>query len=247
MIPEGNTSNQHIEIENFIEFLNDKDHKHWCIVQKPGMRGNAIARILASHKESWWDNDTMNLHTDDNITDPLQFSETQSSFIEGNHGIKMTYLAPHTNLRVDYFFVVDCNKDYAPFKKIMNKRSNHLDKYFFTITHPYKNLIGRYIHLYASKQNSSRLYVETNQVDDERVINVDISKLFSYDRVDFEDEYVKILNRFDFTPRFSSVRNFILQLLDRETNFEYHSPILDKRFTEIGWFGNYDSALIEVK
>ena len=241
------THDKNIEIENFIKFLNNKDPKHWCIVQKPGMRGNAIARILASHEEAWWDNETMNTHTDNRITDPLQFSETQSSFIEANHGIKMTYLAPHTNLRVDYFFVVDYDKDYAPFKKMISKRSDHLDKYFFTIIHPYKNTTSRYINLYASKQNSLRLYTQTNQINDERVINIDISKLFSYDRLTFEDEYIKILNRFEFTPRFSSVRNFILQLLDRENNFKDHSPVLDKRFTEIGWFGDYDSASSEAK
>lgn len=238
---------KHIERENFIEFLNDKDPKHWCIVQQPGMRGNAIARILASHKESWWDNDTMNLHTDNSIKDPLEFSETQSSFIEGNHGIKMTYLAPHTNLRIDYFFVVDYDKDYAPFKKIINKRLKHLDKYFFTITHPYKKPISRYINLYASKQNSLRTYIQINPINDDKVINIDISKLFSYDRADFEDEYIKVINRFDFTPRFSSVRNFILQLLDRENNFKHHSPVLDKRFKKIGWFGNYNSTSLEEK
>ena len=232
---------------DLVNFLNDKDSKHWCIVQKPGMRGNAIARILASHKESWWDNETMNLHTDNSIKDPLQFSDTQSSFIEGNHGIKMTYLAPHTNLRIDYFFVVDSDKDYAPFKKIISKRSEHLDKYFFTITHPYKKTISRYINLYASKQNSLRQYVETTSVENENVFNIDVSKLFTYNRIEFEDEYIKILKYFDFTPRFSSVRNFILQLLDRENNFKHHSPVLDKRFVEIGWFGNYDSTSFEEK
>ena len=40
--------------------------------------------------------------------------------------------------------------------------------------------------------------------------------LFSYDRLEFENEYCKILNYFDFTPKFTSVRNFILNLLDRE-------------------------------
>lgn len=233
---------KHREREHFINFLNDKDSKHWCIVQEPGMRGNALARILASHKESWWDNDTMNLNTDPTIIDPLQFSETQSSFIEGNHGIKMTYLAPHTNLRIDYFFIVDYDKDYAPFKKIMSKRPDHLDKYFFTITHPYKNPISRYINIFASKQNSLRRYVKTDTISDKSVINIDISKLFSYDRREFEDEYIKILYHFDFTPRFSSVRNFILQLLDRESNFKHHSPVLDTRFTEngYGWFGKYN-------
>ena len=47
------------------------------------MRGNALVRILASHKESWWDNQTMNINVDDAISDPLEFSENQSGFNRG--------------------------------------------------------------------------------------------------------------------------------------------------------------------
>ena len=36
------------------------------------MRGNALVRILASHKKSWWDNQTMNINVDDAISDPLE-------------------------------------------------------------------------------------------------------------------------------------------------------------------------------
>ena len=42
-------------------------------------------RILASHKESWWDNQTMNINVDDAISDPLEFSENQSGFKLGIH------------------------------------------------------------------------------------------------------------------------------------------------------------------
>ena len=47
---------------------------------QPGMRGNSLVRILCAHDESWWINDLMNQHLDEDIKSPIQFSENQSSF-----------------------------------------------------------------------------------------------------------------------------------------------------------------------
>ena len=55
------------------------------------------------------------------------------------------------------------------------------------------------------------------------MINVDISKLFSYNRNEFDDEYIKLINKFELTALFTTVRNFILQMLDRESSFDKHS------------------------
>ena len=226
-------------LSNFITKLN-KDKKHWCIVYKPAMRGNTLLRILASHQESWWDNTLMNINTDKLLTDPLQFSENQSSFIDVNGRFSATYLAPHTNMSVDYFCIHDWDNDSSSLKLAIQERQMNLDKYFFTCCHPVKNMkIDRYIHAYASRQNSKRKYIETKIHSSESVINIDISKLFSYSRDDFEDEYVKIINEFDFTPRFNSVRNFVLQLLDRESSWKKFAPVFSNNFVK--------SALFEAK
>ena len=55
-------------------------------------------------------------------------------------------------------------------------------------------------------------YFSREPKSSETAFNIDISiLLFSYDRLEFENEYCKILNYFDFTPKFTSVRNFILK------------------------------------
>ena len=206
-------------MENFINKLNSLDAKHWCILFDTGMRGNVLVRILAAHQEAWWDNESMNINSDPDIYLPLQLSETQSSFIPMDDpylDFKITYLAPHTCLNVN-----TSNK--TMLQEIIKKRSKHKDKYFFTISHPESHWnISRFIHIYASEQNSKRFYKTTKPIVSENVINVDISKLFSYDRGKFEEEYCKILNTFQFTPMFASVRSFILQMLDRESSIDKH-------------------------
>ena len=217
-------------ILKLINYLNENDPKHWPIMYNHCMRGQSFCRIMCCHKESWWDNDILNTNLDPNITEPLQFSENQSSFIpqdEKQSDIKFAYLTAHSHL--EPYFKGDTKE--AHFREIIQKRMAFPDLYFFTIKHPEDcnyQYPSRYIHLYASQQNSKRTYTETKPKNTSNVIDVDISKLYSYNRLDFEDEYCKLLNIFDFTPRFTSVRNFILQLLDRENSI-FHEHLYRKR------------------
>ena len=207
-------------MEKFINALNKNDPDHWCILFAAGMRGNALARILAAHKESWWDNELMNVNADYDLKLPLQLSENQSSFLprtgSSYYDFAATYLAPDTTLNVS-------PENIHIIKKILIKRQSNLNKYFFTLSHPLPGWnISRYIHIYASMQNSKRLYKTTEPKDDKNVINVDISKLFSYNRNKFEDEYIKLLNKFEFSALFTIVSNFILHMLDRDSTFDKH-------------------------
>ena len=188
------------------------------------MRGHAFVRILSAHKESWWNNKLMNINSDPDLKLPLQLSETQSSFLPldqsriviGGSEFRNSFLAPHTNLNI-------FGRDNSFIKEMLFERQkpDNKNKYFFTLRHPSANWnISRYIHLYASKQNTKRQYKCTEAKDGKNVINVDISKLFSYIRSDFEDEYCKLLNTFEFSALFTSVRNFILQMLDRESSID---------------------------
>lgn len=202
-------------MEKLINKLNQSDPLHWCILYANGMRGNLVLRILAAHRESWWNNKLMNINSDPTVDLPLQLSENQSTFYpmpEPKYDFAMNYLAPHTTLNIH-------EKNKEVLKEVLVERQKTLDKYFFTLAHPKSDWeISRYIHIFASEQNSKRPYKTTKPVISENVINVDISKLFSYDRRSFEDEYCKLLNIFEFTPMFASVRSFILQMLDREAS-----------------------------
>ena len=194
-----------------LETLNRIDPLHWCVIYEPGMRGNSLVRILCAHDESWWVNDLMNQHLDEDIKSPIQFSENQSSFRCYWPDLKMGFLTTHNYLEID--------EKNEILLDIMKKRGRYLDKLFFTHIHPqYLNYQypSKYIHVYASSNNSKRKYFSREPKSSETAFNIDISMLFSYDRLEFENEYCKILNYFDFTPKFTSVRNFILNLLDRE-------------------------------
>ena len=207
--------------DKLINALNEKDPHHWCILFAAGMRGNVLLRILAAHKESWWDNETMNGNADPTLTGPLQLSENQSSFLINQRGsdFSFTYLAPDTSLNI-------CPGNMNMIKPILIKRYSNPEKYFFTLSHPLPHWkVSRYIHIFASKQNSKRPYKVTKPIDDKSVINVDISKLFSYNRIEFEEEYCKILHKFKFSALFTTVRNFILQMLDRESSFGKHAHL----------------------
>ena len=213
-----------------INYLNKVDQKHWPIMYDHAMRGQSFCRIMCSHQESWWNNDLLNTSIDSNITDPLQFSENQSSFLaqDDKHAdIKFAYLTTHTHL--EPYYKGDTKE--LHFRRIVQEKMRFPSLYFFTIKHPEDcnyEYPSRYIYLFASQQNSKRTYSATNPKKGNNIINVDISKLFSYNRLDFEYEYCKLLNIFDFTPRFTSVRNFILQLLDRENSI-FHDHLHRKR------------------
>ena len=195
-----------------IKALNKIDPKHRLVLFTPGLRGNALIRILASHEESWWDRDLMN--NGETTTDPLLYPENTASFhtVVPNE-FKEWYAAAHTGCMIGIPTI---------FELIVKKRKNHLDKWWFTFCHPTNivkdsdSLGSEHITLYASENSKYRNYLTTSPVKNDFAFNVDISMLFSCDREKFYNEYIKILNHFNFTARFTSVRSFILQILDRE-------------------------------
>ena len=63
--------------------------------------GNSLVRILCAHDESWWVNDLMNQHVDEDIKSPIQFSENQSSFRCYWPDLKMGFLTTHNYLEID--------------------------------------------------------------------------------------------------------------------------------------------------
>lgn len=196
-----------------IKALNKIDSKHRVVLFCGGMRGNALIRILAAHKESWWDSDLMN--NGDTSTDPLLHPENTSGFYAlDSDKLKEWFATAHTGCGI---------LDEAIFKQLLKKRQNDSDKWWFTWTHPLnidlasKSIQSEHITVYASEKSKYRKYFTTSPVKNNFAINVDISKLFSHDREKFYEEYIKIINHFGFTARFTSVRNFVLQLLDRES------------------------------
>jgi hypothetical protein len=178
------------------------------------MRGNSIARILACHKESWWETSLMN-NTREHL-DPLCFPETVSTFNFIDFG-KHNYTINHTGLMFE---------DPFSFESLLTIRSGYSDLYWFTWTHPHfhKNIFPKceFIYLYSSQQNSERKYSARKPLNNDFAFNIDVSLLFSYDREDFYNEYSKIVKKFDFSPKYGSVRAYILSVLDRDAYYKKH-------------------------
>ena len=197
-----------------IELLTKADKKHFCIFYEQNMRGNSVARILASHNESWWVTELMN-NTHEPL-EPLSFPETVSTFNFIEFG-KHNYTLNHTGMMF---------QDPFNFEKILLQRKNFKDLYWFTWTHPHfhKNIFPKceFIYLYSSQQNSERKYSARKPLNNDFAFNIDVSLLFSYDREDFYNEYSKIVKKFDFSPKYGSVRAYILSVLDRDAYYKKH-------------------------
>ena len=197
-----------------IELLSKADPKHICVFFEPNMRGNSIVRILASHKESWWETFLMN-DTHEPL-DPLCFPDTVSTF--RLHDIsKEQYKFNHTGLMFG---------DKQNFESLLRIRSGYSDLYWFTWTHPHLQDNNfpecNFIYLYSSQQNSERKYSVRKPLNNDFAFNIDVSLLFSYDREDFYNEYSKIVKKFDFSPKYGSVRAYILSVLDRDAYYKKH-------------------------
>lgn len=207
-----------IEIPNkqpLIEKLNKNDPLHRTVVFAGFMRGNSVVRILASHKESWWDSNLMNSGSTENC--PISYPENLAGFCPVKlDQFKVWYDKPHTGSMIG---------DPFTFKKILLQRYRPVNKgkWWFTWSHVSNipgTLTGNHIFLYASEKAKYRNYIDREKSKNKFAFNIDISKLFSYDRGEFYEEYTNIIQHFNFTPRYNSVRSFILQCLDREDYIE---------------------------
>ena len=201
-----------------------------------GFRGHAVTRILSCHPEAHWEPAWSSIYGD--RTDPLSFTENFSGYdfdkeqeLPADHfTIKKASTLVHTGTYLNLDVTHDNIK--SSFSKVYNLinlvKDKKSKKYIFLNTHPNNKALGfetikrsKKVILYSEAQTDSR-YVFWSDVrlhslsPQEGALNINIDALFNSDYKIFEDEYLKAVRYFDFTPRINAVRAFILRYLERE-------------------------------
>jgi len=196
-----------------------------------GFRGHAVTRILSCHPEAHWEPkwSSGNLEHDN----PLSFPESVSGFnfyIPSDISLKKASTFVHTGAYLeigqnDKTLTKNILSVYNLSKLLKDTKS---DKYIFLNTHPHQNAVGfekverpKKVILYSKSHLDPRYSLWTDKKlnslsPQENALNIDIDKLFSADYIEFEDEYLKAVTYFDFTPRINAVRAFILRYIERE-------------------------------
>lgn len=197
-------------------------HNFIPIFYNPLFRGNAVARILFSHKESAW-LDKWSITYDENYKKPLDWPESVDFFMnrhsENINTLVMAYDKVDTALHL--------NPDNEQMlKNIAHAFSKIKTGFVFIPVHPVNepnsifHICPKSIVLWASDMASinQRPYnvkpKVMNPVDG--CFNIDVSLLFSQDYQTFLDEYIRIVRWLDLTPHINAIRAFILRYLERE-------------------------------
>jgi len=205
------------------------------IIYFQGGAGGALTRILQSHKEVYWTTDWLN-HDDHDITDPIQFPNNPITLRKENPDIGLPdsyYLysahgMPHYSFRMITPYL----------RKFIKDDSSHI--LFYDALRDVDLLCKdtcrqkNYIYCYASDNFLNKRYFNVFQDEHRdfqakiRVKNhnlyiqhanyiVNIESLLSTDYYTFEEEYNKLITKFNLTTNISSVRAFILSWIERQS------------------------------
>ena len=203
------------------------------IFYMPGFRGHAVTRILSCHPESHWE--PLWSYTDEH-DDPLSFPERVSGFTffkKDSISLKKASTLVHTGT---FLQIGKANESIrSSLSSIWNLtnliRDKKLNKYVFINTHPHGAAQGlekverpKKVILYSESTADRRFdfwednfeVALRNLSPQEDALNINIDALFSTDYKTFEEEYIKAVRYFNFTPRINAVRAFILRYLERE-------------------------------
>lgn len=212
--------------QNLVEKFIPKNAR--MVVYQPGHRGMACIRILASHKETFYDKSMCYRATED----PLEFSDSiDNSYDNNNHD---------SYDKVDLILVWDIQKsksifiDQYQFVRKVAKMAK--EKLFFIASHSSIAYNIPYVHVYSSdsdwvkerinqesKYNTwwTTHFRESSELDKLHFTNpncfcIDAFKLLSLDNQLFEEEYNRILDYFNFQSNRDRVRQFVLTYRNRE-------------------------------
>jgi hypothetical protein len=196
-----------------------------------GFRGHAVTRILSCHPEAHWESKWSS--GNDERDNPLSFPEHVSGFefyrAEGV-SIKKASTFVHTGYYLEIGRADDSLREnfLSVYNLVKLLKDTKSDKYIFLNTHPHQKAVGLekverpkkvilYSELHADPRYGLWPDVQLNSLSpQENALNINIDKLFSSDYTEFEDEYLKAVKYFDFTPRINAVRAFILRYIERE-------------------------------
>jgi len=193
------------------------------IFYNPLYRGNAVARILFSHKECVW-LEKWSLSYDEDYNQPLDWPESVDFFINEHSNSINTLIMAYD--KVDTALHLNVKDNLQMLKNIAQAINKIKSGFVFIPVHPSNepssifHICPRSIVLWASDMTSinQRPYHSKprKMKPIEGCFNIDVSLLFSQDYETFLEEYIRIVRWLDLTPRINAVRAFILRYLERE-------------------------------
>ena len=188
---------------------------------KAGTGGSSLLRILISHDELYH---SFKYLGQPDYDDPIRYPDSIEGFYaQAHHGLsfKEQHLAcAHVDFHTPWNVIND--DDTMSYFKLVNQGKTVVLK-----THDF-NLYQKF------KNNRCIFIVEDNPLDrgsisskvgnyhsiPEKVFVVNINNLMSKNYDTFLNEYIKLVQEFNLTPRINSVRSFILMWLERQERFK---------------------------
>ncbi len=219
--------------DDFVHILNSLPKSYLLIVFPPHHHGNAIGRIISSHKEFYWNKKDCDLPYDDfDSPNSLTWPEKIDHFgfdraiSEKHFTRKQALLGVYRRVHGGLHFVENnlFFMDTTNFKKRANSASNLR----ITLLHHGNeqmnkvNLPKLVVTDCAEGYNEAKLYgmnprqcmsLDYKSMDAE--YHLDYRKLFTHDYNVFYNEYMNLVKCFNLTPNEDAVRGFILRLMDR--------------------------------
>jgi len=206
-------------IQALEKLIHKKPNNFIIICFNDGMGGSSLLRILTGHDEIYHSKKNL-LQLD--YDDPLRYPDsTEGFYIHPVHRLsfKEQHLAcAHTSFHTPwegsntedlrlYFKLVKENKII-----VLKTHQFIADKFPKT---KFIYIIGKALDRGISINMTEEKYSKSNNI-----YYLEISKLFSYDYNTYLDQYIKLVNYFNLTPRVNSVRAFILMWLERQERFK---------------------------
>ena len=220
--------------EDFVHILNSLSKSYLLIVFPPHHHGNAIGRIISSHKEFYWTLSDCNLPYDDfdspnSLTWPekVDYFGLDRAISEKQFTRKQALLGMYRRVHGGLFFAE--SNLFSMDKTYFEKRASFAPPGSrFTLLHHGNQQMNEVklpklvVTECAEGYSEARLFgmnprqyesLDYKSMDAE--YHMDYRKLFSHDYNSFYTEYMNLVNCFNLTPNEDAVRGFVLRLLDR--------------------------------
>jgi len=208
-----------LSINDLNKLIKLKPNNFIIICFDAGMGGSALLRILISHKEIY--NNPKYLSQNE-YDDPIRYPDSIEGFnMQWDHRLsfKEQHLAcAHIDFYTPWGNKYEKLEEY--FKIVSENRIAVLKTHDFSIINRFPStqiiLIEGEMLERGTILNS---LTDLSEYKENNVFRININNLFSYDYDTFLNEYLRLVRKFNLTPRINSVRSFILLWLEKQKRF----------------------------
>jgi hypothetical protein len=195
------------------------------VVYRPGHRGMACIRILASHREAYYDQSMCYR----SLESPLELSDSVDNSFDNN-----TFNS-YNKVDLNVVWGARLPDSLQQYQYVLKLSKLSKEKLLFVASHDSISYQIPYVYVYISSdewvrerfQHESMLnttwrgFPNDNLIDKTHLVNpncfcIDAYKLLSLDYTVFKQEYARILKHFNFTNNIERVRDFVLTYRNRE-------------------------------